>query len=109
MSSQYDELLRFAADFWQWRAIHQPVTSDDLLRIERPMDWQPDWSAAAVSRQREQLSVLEGRWQQMDSSAWPVSQQVDYRLMGSALARVRREYPGLMDEIRGVSQRGATR
>ncbi len=81
--------------------MHQPVTSDDLARLERPPSWQPDWSASAVQRQRAQLAEFELRWQQIEppeeSPAWPVVQEVDYRLMGSALARVRWE----LDVTRG--------
>jgi uncharacterized protein (DUF885 family) len=91
MTSQNAELQNFAADFWQWRAAHQPVTSDDLLRIERPDNWQPDWSAEAVRKQRTALSKFENRWRQMNSDEWSVSQQVDYRLLSSAMARVRWE------------------
>ena len=84
-------LDQLAADFWEWRALHQPVTSDDLARLERPPEWQPDWSAAAVDRQRAELREFELRWQQIDPSDWPVAREVDYRLIGSALARVRWE------------------
>ncbi len=86
-----DLLDELASDFWEWRAIHQPVTSDDLARIERPTGWQPDWSAAAVERHRSQLEEFERRWQQIDPTGWPVAREVDYRLIGSALARVRWE------------------
>jgi uncharacterized protein (DUF885 family) len=81
----------FARDFWTWRAVEQPVSPDDVNRIERPADWVPDWSPAAVARYRQQLEEFEARWKKLDASAWPVPRQVDYRLMGSALARVRWE------------------
>jgi hypothetical protein len=40
----FDQLDQLASDFWQWRAFHQPNSSDDLPRIERPRGWEPDWS-----------------------------------------------------------------
>jgi uncharacterized protein (DUF885 family) len=89
--SNFDELLQLNGDFWKWRARHQPVSSDDIPRIERPADWEPDWSRAAVDKQREALAKFQGRWSGIDSSSWPIPQQVDYRLVGSALARVRWE------------------
>ena len=50
-----------------------------------------DWSAAAIARQKAKLADFEKRWKQVDPSSRSVTQQVDYRLMGSAIARVRWE------------------
>ncbi len=86
-----DPLDDFARDFWTWRALEQPVSGDDVNRIERPADWIPDWSPTAVARYRQQLERFEMNWKNLDASAWPVPRQVDFRLMGSALARVRWE------------------
>lgn len=86
-----DDLDDLAGDFWAWRAVEQPVSGDDIARLDRPPGWTPDWSAAAVARHRAQLESLEERWKKLDASAWTVPQQVDYRLIGSALARVRWE------------------
>src|SRR5262245_15536203 len=87
----FDQLDQLSSDFWEWRAFHQPCSSDDLPRIERPNGWDPDWSLDGVERQRATLAGFEGRWESMGVSAWPISRQVDYRLIGSALARVRWE------------------
>src|SRR6266571_9480428 len=91
-----DTLDDLARDFWAWRAAEQPVSSDDIPRIERPSGWVPDWSPEAVARYHKQLDEYETRWQKIDASAWPIPRQVDYRLMGSALSRVRWE----LDRIR---------
>jgi uncharacterized protein (DUF885 family) len=84
----FNRLSQLASDFWQWRAVHQPASSDDLPRIERPRGWEPDWSPSAVERQRAALVAFAERWESIDASQWPIPQQVDYRLIGSALARV---------------------
>ena len=86
-----DSLEDLAKDFWQWRANEQPVSSDDIARIERPAAWIPDWSAASVEKYRRELNELEGRWKRLDTSHASVPEQIDYRLTGSALARVRWE------------------
>ncbi len=86
-----DSLDDLARDFWAWRAAEQPISSDDIPRLERPAAWLPDWSPAAVARYRRQLQEFEVRWKKIDPSSWPVPRQVDYRLMGSALTRVRWE------------------
>jgi len=88
--SQGEALDKLANDFWAWRAKYAPFTGDDVNRIERPGGIR-DWSAAAIDKQRGDLSEFEARWQKLNVSGWPVPQQVDYRLMGSALSRVRWE------------------
>jgi uncharacterized protein (DUF885 family) len=84
------ELQEFAAEFWDWRERHQPFDRDDIPRIER-RPGQRDWSAESIAKQRTDLSRFEARWKAMDRRSGSVSQQVDDRLMGSALARVRWE------------------
>jgi uncharacterized protein (DUF885 family) len=83
-----DDLAR---DFWQWRAAQQPFSYDDIPRIERPEGWSADWSPESIARQRKQLAEFEKRWKAIDAKTWPVARQVDYRLIGSAIARVRWE------------------
>jgi hypothetical protein len=86
-----DDLNDLARDFWAWRAGAQPVSSDDIPRIERPAGWAPDWSRAAIEARRQKLADFEGRWKGIDATGMPVPWQVDRRLMGSAIARVRWE------------------
>ena len=86
-----EALDELAKDFWSWRAAEQPLSTDDIPRLERPPTWTPDWSPEAVKRYRMQLVEFETRWKSIDPSSWPVPRQVDYRLMGSAIARVRWE------------------
>ncbi len=63
-----------------------------------------DWSRASVDKRRKDLGQFEARLKpqrkpkQLDSatwtradSGWPIAKQVDYKLIGSALARVRWE------------------
>ena len=82
-----DQLQKLAQDFWTWRAQTAPFTGDDVNRIERP-GGRRDWSGAAIEKQRAELGEFEARWKKLDASRWPIPQQVDYRLIGSALARV---------------------
>jgi hypothetical protein len=86
--SQYADLQLLADDFWTWRAQNQPVSYDDIPRIERPPDWVPDWSRQAFARRRRELADFATRLQVIESQSWPIAQQVDRRLIGSALARV---------------------
>ena len=82
---------KLASDFWAWRARTGQYTGDDVTRMERPLGVARNWSAASVEKQRKELSTFEERWRQQNNPSAPVSQQVDHRLIGSALARVRWE------------------
>lgn len=86
--SRAETLQNFAKDFWAWRAREQPFSTDDIPRLDRPADLAIDWSPRAVDRYREQLESFNARYVKLSDPAAPIAQQVDYRLMGSALARV---------------------
>ena len=85
-----ESLDKFANDFWAWRAKYAPFTGDDVNRMERP-GGPRDWSQAGIDKQRKDLAEFETRWKKLDSTQWPIPQQVDYSLIGSALSRVRWE------------------
>jgi uncharacterized protein (DUF885 family) len=85
-----DPLVQLASDFWLWRAQFRPYTFDDVPRMEHAAGIR-DWSAATIAKQRADLTEFERRWKAMRTGGWPVGRLVDYRLMGSAIARVRWE------------------
>jgi uncharacterized protein (DUF885 family) len=86
-SAESESLGKLANDFWTWRAKYAPFTGDDVNRIERPGGTR-DWSRASIDKQQNDLAEFEARWKKIDRTQWAVPQQVDYRLIGSALARV---------------------
>ena len=101
--SATESLDKLADDFWSWRAKYAPFTGDDVNRMERPGGMR-DWSRASVDQRRKDLGQFEARLKperkpkELDSatwtladSGWPMAKQVDYKLIGSALARVRWE------------------
>src|SRR6266550_7577334 len=83
-----DSLDKLATEFWSWRTQYQPFNNDDIPRIERPAGLRRSWSSAAVARQRAELAGFQSRWKKLDATKLQRAQQVDYRLIGSALARV---------------------
>jgi uncharacterized protein (DUF885 family) len=89
-ATQPGALEQFAAEFWNWRARYQPFSTDDIPRREHPTG-ERDWSAASIAKQRARLEEFEAQWKKLDRAGWTVSEKVDDRLMGSALARVRWE------------------
>jgi uncharacterized protein (DUF885 family) len=87
-----DSLSELGDSFWQWRAQEQPFSGDDIPRIERPAGLIIDWSPQAIAQRLQQLDVFEQRWRSLAPSAQTtIHDQVDYRLLGSAVARVRWE------------------
>jgi uncharacterized protein (DUF885 family) len=90
VQAQSDSLEQLANDFWGWRAKYAPFTSDDVNRIERPGGMR-DWSRTSIDQRRKDLAGFEARWRKLDPAQWPIPKQVDYKLIGSALSRVRWE------------------
>ena len=91
VQAQPNSLEQLSDDFWTWRAKYAPFTGDDVNRLERPGGIR-DWSRAGIEQQRKDLTGFEARWKTtIDPAQWPISKQVDYKLIGSALARVRWE------------------
>lgn len=88
--SRPNSLGSLATDFWKWRSEHQPFTKDDIPRVERPHGSR-DWSSNSIRRQRRALKDFELRWHNIHSKQLGIAETVDYRLIGSAIARVRWE------------------
>lgn len=87
-----ESLGELSKSFWQWRAQEQPFSDDDIPRIERPAGLVVDWSPQTITQRLHHLDGFEQRWKSLAPSAQiPVHDQVDYRLLGSAVARVRWE------------------
>jgi uncharacterized protein (DUF885 family) len=73
-------------DFFAWRHVTQPVTSDDVARPERPADWVPDVSPNALRKQREKLAEFQRRLTAAEPAAGTPG-EVDALLLRSAIAR----------------------
>jgi uncharacterized protein (DUF885 family) len=82
-----ESLGKLADDFWTWRSRYAPFTGDDVNRLER-LGGVRDWSRASIEQRRKDLAEFEARWKTMNPAQSPVPEQVDYRLIGSALSRV---------------------
>jgi hypothetical protein len=85
---------RLSARFWRWRVVQQPINHDDIPRIDRPAGWVPDWSPTTVRAMRDSLARFQQLWAQLDTARLSRAEQVDYRLVGSAIARVAWELDG---------------
>jgi uncharacterized protein (DUF885 family) len=86
-----NDLPDLATDFWNWRVYEQPFSEDDIPRLDRPQDFVIDWSPEKVAQRRTELAAFEARWKAINIGGESIANQVDYRLIGSALARARWE------------------
>lgn len=83
-----DSITQLDQDYWQWRALEQPFTGDDIPRIERPVGFVVDWSPNTVAERITDVEAFQLRWRALAPAvSAAVGQQVDYRLVGSAIAR----------------------
>jgi uncharacterized protein (DUF885 family) len=87
-----DTVGQLSDRFWQWRAQEQPFSPDDIPRIQRPAGFTVDWSPTTITQRIRQLEEFEQQWKNLaPAPQTAIYDQVDYRLLGSAIARVRWE------------------
>ncbi|HEX9580260.1 MAG TPA: hypothetical protein VF970_04065, partial [Gemmatimonadales bacterium] len=72
-SARYDDLV---ALFREWRAFQQPNMGSNGV---------PDYSPAAMDAQSRALGRYQERLSSINSSGWPLPQQVDHRLVAAEM------------------------
>jgi hypothetical protein len=82
------ELQSLAADFFKWRKVTQPATEDDILRVERPDSWIPDFSPEALEKNKQKYIEYSNQLKNISRENWSRSDSIDYLLMHSAIERV---------------------
>jgi hypothetical protein len=82
------QLQNLSAKFWEWRYISQPATGDDILRVERPDGWVPDYSPTALDAYRQKYSEFRNELDALSKTDWTRSDSVDYLCLRSAVERV---------------------
>jgi len=81
-------LQGLAAEFFQWRRIQQPVSGDDIPRVERPNGWVPDFSPQALATYRMRYRTFINALAQLDRENWTLADEVDAKLLEAAIERV---------------------
>jgi uncharacterized protein (DUF885 family) len=81
-------LQKLSKDFFDWRGITQPVTGDDVPRIERPDGWVPDYSPEALVQYRKKYLAFSKRLEEISQNGWTRADSVDFLLLHSAIDRV---------------------
>ena len=82
------EVQDLGREFWAWRIPSSYRTPDDVPRVEHPIDWVPEFDRESARRRLERAAEFRRRWDEIDVSGDSVPNQVDYRLIGSAISRV---------------------
>jgi hypothetical protein len=87
-AQQNEGIQNLAAEFFEWRKITQPATGDDILRVERPSGWIPDFSPGAIEKNKDKYIEFSKRLKKLPRGNWSRSDSIDYLLLHSAIERV---------------------
>jgi hypothetical protein len=82
------DIQKLASEFFEWRRLTQSSTEDDILRVERPPGWIPDFSPEAIEKNKVKYIEFSDRLKNLPRENWSRSDSVDYLLMHSAIERV---------------------
>ncbi|NQV51281.1 MAG: DUF885 family protein [Candidatus Marinimicrobia bacterium] len=85
---QNSKLNALALKFFEWRKVTQPITSDDIPRIERDSNWIPDLSPKAVSNSKAKFIEFKTTLESIPQTGWTRADSIDYLLLRSAIERV---------------------
>ena len=85
---QNSDLKALSIKFIEWRRGTQPITSDDIPRIERDPDWVPDLSPIAVANSNAKYKEFLKTLESIPQSGWSRADSIDYLLLRSAIERV---------------------
>lgn len=82
------EVQDLGREFWEWRIPSSYRSPDDVPRVEHPPDWIPEFDRNSARRRLDRATEFRRRWEAIDVKDDSVPNQVDYRLIGSAISRV---------------------
>ena len=81
-------IQNLAQEFFEWRKITQPCSGDDILRVERPNKWIPDYSPDILRIYRATYIEFSQKLKNLPQENWSVTDSVDYLLLHSVIERV---------------------
>ena len=91
MSDMNQAVQDLGAEFWDWRVVTGYRSPDDVPRLELVPDWIPQFDEDSARHRLDKAAYFRQRWEALDVSGEPIPTQVDYRLIGSAISRVKWE------------------
>lgn len=81
-------LQELAKSFFEWRIITQPISGDDIPRIERPSNWLPNFSAEQININKEKYLEFKKSLDFLPHNNFSRSDSVDFLLTRSAIERI---------------------
>ena len=81
-------LQDLAKHFFEWRAATQPITPDDIPRVERKNGWVPDFSHQAIEDYKNKYLHFNNTLSTINQTNFSQADSVDYLLLRSAIERV---------------------
>jgi hypothetical protein len=81
-------LQELAAKFFAWRRLQQPISGDDIPRVERPMGWLPAFSPEDLAIYRTRYRAFLDQLSTLDRSGFSRADEVDALLLAAAIQRV---------------------
>lgn len=91
--NQSQVVEKLGEDFWNWRIKQQPRSHDDIPRLERVKNWVPGWSKSDIDGYRIAIDAFNERHKaiqfgDLNAANFDKATWIDFRLIGSAIARV---------------------
>ena len=81
-------LQELAARFFEWRRLQQPISGDDIPRVERPVGWLPAFSPEDLAIYRTRYRAFLDQLSALDRSGFSRADEVDALLLAAAIQRV---------------------
>jgi len=82
------QLVGLAEEFQAWLAQNQPVSRHAVLRLQRPPEWEPDWSQTSLQRRKVEYLQLQGRLKAINTLGFDTADRVDAATLSAAMDRV---------------------
>ena len=82
------EVQDLGREFWEWRIPSSYRSPDDVPRVEHSPDWFPEFDQDSAQRRLGRAAEFRRKWEAINVTDDSVPNQVDYRLIGSAISRV---------------------
>ncbi len=87
-SQNNKELQELAKEFFKWRTATQPITPDDIPRVERPDGWIPDYSPESIISYKSKYEEFRKKLHAVSAEDFNRADSVDFLLLRSAIERV---------------------
>jgi len=82
------DIKKLTNEFFEWRIATQPISGDDIPRVERPDLWYPNYSPENVKNYKKKYGEFRKKLESINREGFTKSDSIDYLLLRSAIERV---------------------